>query len=76
MKWRAEKARALDAELLHWPGAKAEVERAGKHEKVHLFFADARRFVTRSTTSGDHRGIQNHLSDVRRALKQLGAERK
>ena len=67
---------AAVAELALWPGVTWRCETAGKHVKVHLTYAGRTRFVTRSRTLSDYRGVRNHVGDIKRTLRLLGAERK
>lgn len=62
-------------ELIAWPGVTWRAEYAGKHVKLFLSFDGRTRFVVRSKTLSDHRGIRNHVGDIKRTLRLLGAER-
>lgn len=73
---KSEVEQAAIAELLLWPGVTAVVEQGRKHVKVTLHFEGRSRFVIRSSTLSDHRGVRNHVGDIKRTLRLLGAERK
>ncbi len=70
-----EKAIAAEVEE-HWPGVKVEFVKGGKHPKAKFSFNG--KFVSRpysGTPSDGHFGIHRMLGDMRRAMRQLGAER-
>lgn len=67
---------AVEAELAHWPGVTVRREHRGKHLALILTFNGVSRFVTYPTSPGDVlRGPKNHVSNVRQALRGLGAKR-
>lgn len=68
-------AEAIERELESWPGTTVEFSETGKHPKAKLIFADKRIFVPFSSTPGDSDVIVIKLGEVRRALRDLGAER-
>lgn len=73
---KSEVEQAAVYELLLWPGVTWRHEYAGKHIKVHLSFGGRSRFVTRSRTLSDYRGVRNHVGDIKRTLRLMGAQRK
>ena len=69
-------AEAIEKEVGHWPEVKVTIVEAAKHPKAKLEFGGMLLSVTFSGTTGDSfRGVHNCLSDVRKALKKLGAKR-
>lgn len=67
---------AISKEVEEWPGAAVSFEKGSKHPRAVLSFGDSSRFVVFPDTPGDtDRGILNCLTDVRRELRGLGAER-
>lgn len=63
-------------EVSEWPGVSVAFEDGGKHKRACLKFGDAEQFVTYSATPGDTiRGIHNHVGEIRRTLREMGAER-
>lgn len=63
-------------EVGRWPGATVKFEMGGKHRRAIITFSRKDRFVIFPTSPSDgRRGSRNTLSDVRRALKSLGAIR-
>lgn len=71
-----EAARAIEAEVGHWPGVSFEFERRSKHCAVRLRSPAGSVTVTVSATPGDRRWMANTISDVRRGLRSIGARRK
>lgn len=68
--------KAIDAEVGNWPGAAVEFVAGGKHPKAKLTHGGKQMGVTYPGTPGDaFHGVHNTLSDIRRALKKLGAVR-
>ena len=63
-------------ELIAWPGVTWRAVYAGKHIKLHLTYEGRTRFVVRSRTLSDARGVRNHVGDIKRTLRLLGATRK
>lgn len=71
---------AIEREVESWPGATVRFEHGSKHPKAKLTFApEGGEPMTLSRpfpgTPSDNRGLQNCIADVRRTLRQLGAER-
>lgn len=72
-----EQIRMLERELEQWPKVKYEVEKEGRsrHPKLWLEYEGRRRFVVFSSTYVAHRGLKNNISNLRRVLRELGAEK-
>lgn len=67
---------AIRAEVEQWPDATVDFAMGGKHPKAKLSFGGKLLNVTYPSTPSDaFHGVHNCLSDVRRALKKLGAVR-
>lgn len=73
---KSEVGEAAKRELALWEGVTFTVETSRKHTRVVLFYGGRSRFVVRSSTLSDHRGIRNHIGDLKRTLRLLGAIRK
>lgn len=73
---KSEAHEAALRELREWPGVTAVVEPGRKHVRVILHYDGRSRFVVRSSTLSDHRGVRNHVGDIKRTLRLMGAERK
>ena len=64
-----------ELELAHWPGVQFRVEVTGRHEKVFLTYAGRTQFLVRPATPSDHRGPKKHACDIKRKLREMGAQR-
>lgn len=68
--------KALLAELEQWDGVTDHrFEMGGKHQKLIVETASGSRFVTLSLTASDFRATKNKVSDLRKVLRELGAEK-
>ena len=67
--------RRLDREIEAWPGATRAYTHRAKHRCLTLEFRGRTRSLIHPTTPGDHRGVLNKISEIRRTLTMLGAER-
>lgn len=66
----------LIKELGKWSGVTSHnFERGGKHERLVVATEKGSRFVAMSLTASDHRATQNKISDLRKVLRELGAEK-
>lgn len=73
---KAELEKAIEREVEEWPGVKVEFVSGGKHPKAKFWFLGnvlARPYP--GTPSDGSFGVHRCLGDVRRTLKQLGAQR-
>ena len=68
---------AADSELAHWPGVRWQRLAQGRKALVlAVTYAGATRKVTYPITPSDSRtGALNHVQDLRRTLRALGAPR-
>lgn len=65
-----------DDELRRWPGVSWDRRHRSKHMALVLTYRGMTRFVTYPLTSSDNaRGPQNHVGDIRRTLREMGATR-
>lgn len=63
-------------ELDHWPGASVKFQHSKKHNVATVSFnGQSRKVVYANTLSDNRRGLQNHLAQVRKELRALGAVR-
>lgn len=68
--------KAIETELESWPDATVSFTAGGAHPKAKVMFGGKMLNVPYPGTPGDSfRGVHNTLSDIRRALKKLGAVR-
>lgn len=68
--------KVLEAELAKWRGVVAHrYETGGKHTKLVVETASGSRFLPFTNTKTDPRGELNKISDLRRVLRELGAEK-
>lgn len=73
---RAEYERAIKREVEEWPGVSVEIVEGGKHPKAKFKFGGKVLSRPFSGTSSDSAfGVHQMLGDMRRTLRQLGAER-
>jgi hypothetical protein len=67
---------AIRDEVAEWPGVSVEFESGGSHPKAKLMFGDLILRRPYPGTPGDaYNGLHKTLGDMRRVMKQLGAER-
>lgn len=73
------KAREIEAfierEIAEWPGASVEFREGKKHPRARIAHGGNMLSVTYSGTTGSRGSWQATIGDIRRALKQLGAQR-
>ena len=62
-------------EMAHWPTVKFISEQTRKHIRIVLTYDGETAIVTRSGTSSCTRAALNHVGDLRRACRKLGATR-
>lgn len=68
--------KALVEELKQWDGVLGHhFEHGGKHPRIVVETATGSRFVTLSLTASDRRATKNKVSDLRKVLRELGAEK-
>jgi hypothetical protein len=66
---------ALEQELRAWSGVTYEVADTRPHPKLYVQYSEQRRFLPFSSTSVEGRGMRNKVSQLRRLLHELGAQR-
>lgn len=67
---------ATARELEEWPGVTEEWQSGAKHMRLLMTYAGRRITVITSASPSDNaRGLQNHIAEVRRSLRQIGATR-
>jgi hypothetical protein len=63
-------------ELDRWHGVTGHrFEHGGKHTRLVVETPRGSRFVTMSLTASDFRATKNKVSDLRKVLRELGAEK-
>lgn len=67
----------VDAELANWPGVSHFRKLGGsRHSRLYLTYGERSRFVVfPSSPCKSPSAILNHIQDVRRTLRELGAEK-
>lgn len=65
----------VETEIERWPGVTFRREVRAKHFALVLTFNGASKFLIYPATGSDRRGVLNHLTDLRAALRELGAVR-
>jgi hypothetical protein len=65
----------IDAELAEWPGVAYRREGGRKHQRLYLSFDGRERFVVYPSSPSEYRGLQNKITDIRKELTGLGANR-
>jgi hypothetical protein len=66
---------SLKRELENWPKVSYAIEHGKAHPKLRLEYEGNRRFVPFSTTKVDPRGMMNKITELRRTLRDIGAQR-
>lgn len=72
----ADSLEKLKQELQRWDGVGYEVIRTHRHPRIYLSWNNSRRFINYSSTKVDPRGLMNKVSELRRMLRDMGAERR
>lgn len=65
----------LVKELNKWKGVDIRLEKSSKHNKLFCIVNGKSKFVLLSKTPSDWRGKLRQVSDVRKTLIELGAEK-
>lgn len=71
-----EQQKMLEAELSKWTGFTWDYQNGGKHTKIVLRVGDRRRCCPFSKTPVCRRSLLNNVTQLRRALNEIGATRK
>lgn len=67
--------KVLEKELQYWPGVTYVVDRAGRHPRIRVRYGETEQFVPYSSTKVGHYGLMQKVTQLRRALKEMGAQR-
>jgi hypothetical protein len=67
--------RAIQHEVSSWVGASVFFTERRKHSAASLVFQEQARMVVVARSASDTRALRNVISEVRRALRALGAIR-
>lgn len=71
-----EHSRAIEHEIALWPGVGVRFGARRKHREATLSYQGRERFVMYcSSPSDSRRGLKIKIAEVRRTLKELGAEK-
>jgi len=63
-------------ELDKWSGVIGHrFEMGGRHQRLNIETEKGSRFIAMSLTASDHRATQNKIGDLRKVLRELGAEK-
>lgn len=65
----------LEKELRKWPGVNYRAEHTGKHPRLWVNYKGVEQFIPYSFTKVGKYGVMQKLTQLRRTLKELGAER-
>lgn len=72
---KREMARSILREVEQWDGVGVRIEHGGKHPRAIVSFRGAQRCVVLSNTPSDSRSMLNQLGDLKRACREMGAQR-
>jgi hypothetical protein len=64
----------LEKELRRWPGVRYRVDTSGRHPRLRVQYGEVERFVPYSFTKVGNYGLMQKLTQLRRTLKEIGAE--
>jgi hypothetical protein len=67
--------KAVEAELVNYPGVRMEFSNRGKHDRILFSRGDTTRFLTVPRTPSDWRSTNNAMRDLRKTMRELGATR-
>jgi len=65
----------MEKELSRWPGVEHRAEHAGRHPRLWVKYGEAERFVPFSSTKVGRYGLMQKVTQLRRTLREIGAER-
>lgn len=65
----------LRKELERWHGVAYSVDRTTRHPRLWVEYGGTRRFVPFSSTQVGKYGLMQKLTQLRRVLREIGAER-
>lgn len=64
----------LEKELKRWPAVEYTVELSGRHPRIIVRYGGVERFVPFSSTKVGHYGLMQKVTQLRRTLREIGAE--
>lgn len=64
----------LERELARWPGVDHRVEPRKRHPRLWISYGGAERFIPFSKTKVGRYGLMQKLTQLRRTLRDMGAE--
>ena len=66
----------IERELEQWTGITGHYfDRKRRHIRLTVATDNGSRFITMSKTTSDARAARNRIGDIRRALRELGAQK-
>lgn len=65
----------LRKELECWQGVAYSVDKTGRHPRIWLEYRGMRRFIPYSSTPVGKYGLMQKVTQLRRMLREIGAER-
>lgn len=65
----------MEKELVRWPGVNHRAEHGTRHPRLWIEFRGEKRFVPFSSTQVGKYGLMQKLTQLRRVLKEIGAQR-
>ena len=66
---------AMYKELERWPGVTHRAEQVGRHPRLQLEHNGNSRFIPYSSTQVGRYGLMQKITQLRRTLREIGAER-
>jgi hypothetical protein len=70
-----EQQKMLETELSKWTGFSWNIQHGGRHTKIVLHRGEQRRACPFSLTPVPYRALLNNVTQLRRALREIGAEK-
>lgn len=65
----------MEKELARWPGVTHRAEYSGRHPRLWVTYRGIERFIPFSCTKVGHYGLMQKVTQLRRLLTKMGAER-
>ena len=65
----------LRKELERWQGVAYSVDKTGRHPRIWLEYRGVKRFIPYSSTPVGKYGLMQKVTQLRRMLREIGAER-
>lgn len=65
----------MEKELGRWPGVTYRAEYSGRHPRLWVKYGEAERFIPFSGTYVGKYGVMQKVTQLRRTLREIGADR-